>query len=58
MPSDRTNRKPFTRKGLHRLECQMCDGYVYATVAQLSEQRGLRRAGAARCCSRPSSSWR
>lgn len=32
--------KAFSRKGLHRLECQLCDGYVYATVAQL-EARGL-----------------
>jgi hypothetical protein len=30
----------FTRKGLHRLECPMCDGFAYATVATL-ERRGL-----------------
>ena len=32
--------KPFTRKGLHRLECAMCDGFAYATISQL-ETRGL-----------------
>jgi hypothetical protein len=32
--------KPFSRKGLHRLECALCDGYSYATVATL-ERRGL-----------------
>lgn len=32
--------KAFTRKGLHRLECRMCDGFAYATVRQL-ESRGL-----------------
>ena len=30
----------FSRKGLHRLECPMCEATVYSTVAQL-EQRGL-----------------
>jgi len=32
--------KPFSRKGVHKLECPMCDGAVYATVAVL-ESRGL-----------------
>jgi hypothetical protein len=32
--------KAFKRAGLHRLECQVCDGYMYATVAQL-EAKGL-----------------
>lgn len=32
--------KPFSRKGLHALECQMCDARSYATVATL-ERRGL-----------------
>lgn len=32
--------KPFSRKGLHRLECDACPAYVYATVACL-ESRGL-----------------
>jgi hypothetical protein len=30
----------FSRKGVHKLECPMCDGAVYATVAVL-ESRGL-----------------
>lgn len=30
----------FKRSGLHRLECQECPGYVYATVAML-ETHGL-----------------
>lgn len=30
----------FSRKGVHKLECPMCDGAMYATVAQL-EHRGL-----------------
>jgi hypothetical protein len=34
--------KPFSRKGLHRLECDACPAYVYATVACL-ESRGLPR---------------
>jgi hypothetical protein len=32
--------KPFSRKGLHRLECQMCDEFGYFTVARL-EAKGL-----------------
>lgn len=32
--------KPFSRKGLHKLECQVCDGFLYATVAML-EAKGL-----------------
>jgi hypothetical protein len=38
--------KPFKRTGLHRLECEAvrCDGYVYATVAEL-ETRGLPSCG-------------
>lgn len=51
MPSsNRTNReakaerKPFSRKGLHRLECGSCDGFLYATIATL-EARGLPRCG-------------
>lgn len=35
-------RKTFTRKGLHRLECPMCPGYAYGTVANL-ELVGLPR---------------
>jgi hypothetical protein len=27
--------KPFSRKGLHRLECPACPGYAYSTVACL-----------------------
>lgn len=27
--------KPFSRKGLHRLECPECPGYTYSTVANL-----------------------
>jgi hypothetical protein len=34
--------KPFSRKGLHRLECQLCDGFAYGTVANL-ESIGLPR---------------
>lgn len=34
----------FKRSGLHRLECQDCPGYVYATVAAL-EAHGLPRCG-------------
>ena len=30
----------FKRSGLHRLECERCPGYVYATVANL-ERHGL-----------------
>lgn len=36
--------KPFKRTGLHRLECEACPGYVYATVAAL-EAHGLPRCG-------------
>jgi hypothetical protein len=32
--------RPFTRQGLHRLECQDCPGYAYLTVACL-ESVGL-----------------
>ena len=41
--------RPFKRSGLHRLDCaaMMCDGYVYATVAQC--EQGL---PACRCGSR------
>lgn len=28
-------RKPFARTGLHRLDCDRCSAYVYATVASL-----------------------
>ena len=40
---DRTkSRRTFKRAGLHKLECPSatCDGYIYATVAQL-ERHGL-----------------
>ncbi len=30
----------FSRKGLHRVRCESCDGAVYVTIAQL-EQRGM-----------------
>lgn len=33
---------PFKRTGLHRLECEACPNYVYATVAAL-ETHGLGR---------------
>jgi hypothetical protein len=36
--------KPFSRKGLHKLECQWCDGFAYFTVPTL-EARGLPRCG-------------
>lgn len=31
---------PFTRKGLHRLTCDQCQGFIYVTISQL-EQRGM-----------------
>lgn len=31
---------PFTRKGLHRVVCDECQGFGYFTIAQL-EQRGM-----------------
>lgn len=34
--------KAFSRKGLHKLECPMCPGYAYGTVANL-ELVGLPR---------------
>lgn len=34
----------FKRAGLHRLECDDCDGYAYATVAEL-ERVGLPACG-------------
>jgi hypothetical protein len=32
--------KPFSRKGLHRVTCDDCAGFLYATIAEL-ETRGL-----------------
>jgi hypothetical protein len=37
--SKRDASAPFKRGGVHRLNCVSCDGYLYATVAQL-EARG------------------
>lgn len=39
MASSERITRPFTREGLHRLECE-CGAYVYATVAML-ERYGL-----------------
>lgn len=36
--------KPFSRKGLHRIVCDQCDGFVYSTIGQL-EVRGLPACG-------------
>jgi hypothetical protein len=43
MPRKSTPR-PFTRRGLHRLECPECPGYTYSTVAAL-EAIGLPSCG-------------
>jgi len=37
-------KRSFKRSGLHRLECEACDGYAYATVACL-ERHGLPSCG-------------
>lgn len=34
----------FSRKGLHKLECAMCDGFGYFTIATL-EAKGLPKCG-------------
>jgi hypothetical protein len=38
----------FKRAGLHKLECPMCDGYTYGTVANLEEM--MRRHGRLPSC--------
>lgn len=50
MAAKRKTPKPFTRKGLHRLECSglKCDGFAYLTIARL--ERNLKEHGRLLVC--------